>query len=109
MLVERIPYDVDTVNPMIPKFDSFFVQVILPKVLCSEPESQKSADCSELFCLCRRGECGKIIACDSPQCEFRWFHYGCVGLPNDYEPGEDEWLCPECMKRTVHLPMHCES
>ena len=50
-----------------------------------------------------------MITCDSPQCEFRWFHYGCVDLPNDYELGEDEWLCPECMKRTVHLPMHCAS
>ena len=49
LFIERISYDLDTVNAMIPKLDSFFVQVILPKVLCSEPESQKSADCSEVF------------------------------------------------------------
>lgn len=106
LFIERITYDSETVNEMIPKLDSFFIQVILPQVLCDGEDQNETADSNDVFCFCKRGEYGKMIACDSPHCEFTWFHYGCINLPDSFEPGEEEWLCPECTKKATHLPMY---
>lgn len=104
MYVERIPYDANAVNWMLPKLDAFFLDVILPIVLCYGKETAAAA--AGAFCFCRRGESGRMIACDSPHCEYTWFHYSCLNLPSNFEPaiGAGDWLCPECAKKSVHLP-----
>ena len=100
--VERICYDPDLVNYMIPKLDDFFLKIILPEVLCDGEQQQPTM--RDIFCYCRQGESGKMIACDSPSCEFIWFHYTCLKLPQTFDPGENEWLCPDCIKKCDHLP-----
>ena len=104
--IERIFYDSEMVDSMIPKLDAFFIKVILPKILAGDEigkQNHEQVNSGSKFCVCQRGEFGKMIACDSTECEFMWFHYSCVNLPNDFEPGNDEWLCPECTRRSEHL------
>ena len=55
----------------------------------------------DVFCICRRGESGKMIECDSPQCEIGWYHYSCIQLQDDFE--SDQWFCPQCEKNRNHL------
>ena len=43
-----------------------------------------------------------MISCDATDCKFVWFHYTCVNLPYDYEPGDEEWLCPDCKKENLN-------
>lgn len=83
---------------MISKLDLFFVKVILPKILCGGKSIEAS---DESFCICRKGEFGKMISCDSPDCQFVWYHYSCLNLNLDFEP--DEWFCPVCEAKRAHL------
>lgn len=104
--IERIFYDSEMVDSIIPKLDAFFIKVILPKILAGDEigkQNHEQVNSGSKFCVCQRGEFGKMIACDSTECEFMWFHYSCVNLPNDFEPGNDEWLCPECTRRSEHF------
>ena len=96
--LERIAYDVEFVNNMIPQLTCYFLGVILPEILCTVNEPSSS---TETYCVCQQGESGKMIACDSTECEYVWFHYGCVDLPNNFEPGDAEWLCPDCLRKTL--------
>ena len=75
---------------MIPKLDNFFIKVILPKALCGTESSAAADEQNGIHCLCRRGESGMMIECDSMQCEIGWYHYSCVNLPPDFEPADDE-------------------
>ena len=81
----RIAYDVEFVNNMIPQLMCFFLGVILPEILCTVNEPSRS---TETYCVCQSG---KMIACDSTECEYVWFHYGCINLPSNFEPGDAEW------------------
>ena len=52
------------------KLQKFFVQVILPHLLCGT-EKENTCHPSELtgiFCYCRKGEVGKMVPCDNPSC-----------------------------------------
>jgi hypothetical protein len=33
-----------------------------------------------LYCFCRRPSFGQMVACDSDDCKYEWYHFGCVGL-----------------------------
>lgn len=73
------------------------------------------------YCLCNQISYGSMVACDNEeviiytdlpfqsivlnvtifflQCQFEWFHYGCVGIT---QPPKGKWYCPPCtnqMKR----------
>lgn len=103
--VERIQYNNEMAMGMVTMLDKFFINVILPKILCGYESGEKPAQSSidnQVFCICRRAESGMMIECDNPCCEIGWYHYSCLKLPNDYEPGE-EWLCPQCEKNRHHL------
>jgi len=50
----------------------------------------------EVYCLCRRGDFGEMIACDNPKCKYEWFHYSCVGLTR---APRGRWNCPLCKNR----------
>ena len=50
-----------------------------------------------VYCFCRKVSYGQMIACDSPDCKFEWFHYICVGLKE--EPA-GRWLCASCATGT---------
>ena len=32
------------------------------------------------YCFCRRGEEVEMMACDYPDCAYKWFHFSCVSL-----------------------------
>ncbi len=100
LFIERIEYDDDMVSKMITTLETFYINVILPRVLCGLDSGENSVS-DDIFCVCRRGESGKMIHCDSPQCEIGWYHYACLRLEQDFQP--DEWFCPECEKTHEHL------
>ncbi|KZT25131.1 hypothetical protein NEOLEDRAFT_1133881 [Neolentinus lepideus HHB14362 ss-1] len=45
------------------------------------------------YCFCNQVSYGEMIACDNPDCEREWFHYGCVDLT---VPPRGRWFCREC-------------
>ena len=71
--IERIPYDSEMVDSMLPKLDAFFINIILPKILGGDEISKENHEPSTFgrkFCVCQRGEFRKMVACDSTECEF---------------------------------------
>ena len=93
--IERISFDDEMASEMVVKLNEFFIDVILPSILCGS--SSVHSEDAEVFCICRRGEFGKMIECDSPWCEIGWFHCSCLNLANDFE--QNEWFCPQCKKK----------
>ncbi|WEL39680.1 chromatin remodeling protein [Encephalitozoon hellem] len=49
----------------------------------------------KLYCRCGRPPFKSMIACDSPDCVRKWFHFECVGLASTPRA---PWTCPECRK-----------
>jgi inhibitor of growth protein 4 len=49
------------------------------------------------YCYCQNVSYGQMVACESGNCPYEWFHFECVGLT---EPPKDEWICPDCRART---------
>ncbi len=95
IFIERIPFNQSFFDTMRKKLDSFFLNVILPKVLtnnqarCNHPSEDDG-----IFCFCRRGEFQDMVMCDNPTCKFGWFHFSCVNLK--VEP-KGTWFCPDCI------------
>ncbi|KAI6226198.1 Inhibitor of growth protein [Aphelenchoides fujianensis] len=50
------------------------------------------------YCVCRQPSYGEMIACESPNCTFEWFHLQCVGLSSVPLPSE-KWFCPMCQAK----------
>ena len=38
-------------------------------------------------------EKGMMIGCDGSDCNYKWFHYPCVGVRR--KP-KGKWFCPDC-------------
>ena len=89
IFIERIKKDVAFWEEMQPNLERFFKDVLLPRMMAND------ASCSdnEVYCYCRRGEIPPMIACDNPECPYKWFHFSCVSL-EAAPPGD--WYCPEC-------------
>jgi myosin heavy subunit len=49
------------------------------------------------YCYCQNVSYGQMVACESGDCPYEWFHFECVGLT---EPPKGEWICPDCRART---------
>ncbi len=88
--IERLEYDANIFTEMKPALDQFFV-VVLPEILTynisGEGEQEtilKSSITTEgtddIYCICRGPECGKMIACDNPDCPIEWFHFSYINL-----------------------------
>lgn len=58
-------------------------------------DDDEDEDDQQLYCYCQKVSYGDMVGCDNDNCEYQWFHWGCVGLKS--EP-EGEWLCPTCRK-----------
>lgn len=52
------------------------------------------------YCICKQGEYGKMILCESASCKVGWFHFQCVGLKR--KP-RGKWFCGTC-KTTAGVP-----
>jgi hypothetical protein len=46
----------------------------------------------QLFCYCKRGFFGDMVACDNEKCKIEWFHLECLGLRNT---PEGSWYCSD--------------
>ncbi len=57
---------------------------------CKGGRAKKNKD---VYCICRKGNFGPMIACDDEECEFQWFHYKCVNISH---PPKGKWFCPRC-------------
>ena len=91
--IDRIFRQQHFFSQMKPKLDAFFVHVVLPCVLRGEMDKENTRPSSQEYCYCRKGEKGKIVACDNKSCAYEWFHFLCVGLES--EP-QGAWFCPGC-------------
>ena len=95
--VERIEYAPSLFLKIKPSMDSFFKNAVLPELLThalidgSTDKENQSDD--TVYCLCRKGESGRMIACDNASCSVEWFHYKCVGISR--KP-KGQWYCPSC-------------
>ena len=51
-----------------PKLEAFFLRVILPCVLVGQMDKENASPTTDesVFCYCRKGEKGDMIACDNP-------------------------------------------
>lgn len=49
-----------------------------------------------VYCTCRRGFFGQMIACENPKCPIEWYHLGCVGLKT---VPRGDWICAICQKK----------
>ena len=97
---------------MEPKLRNFFTRCILPQVLrggdnisgrdVSGGGDRNRLDMSggddasgqgDVYCFCRKGEFGQMIACDNPFCPYEWFHFSCVNITS--EP-DGNWFCSSC-------------
>ncbi|KAK9452213.1 inhibitor of growth proteins N-terminal histone-binding-domain-containing protein [Limtongia smithiae] len=54
-----------------------------------DDEDEENND-SALYCFCQQVSYGDMVACDNPDCQYEWFHYGCVGLK---APPSGVWYC----------------
>jgi hypothetical protein len=61
--------------------------------------AQKKKRKGRLYCTCKGGSFGNMIACDNKRCLDRsnWYHMSCVGLDPLEEPPET-WYCPACQE-----------
>ncbi|KAK4535523.1 hypothetical protein CDCA_CDCA05G1548 [Cyanidium caldarium] len=48
------------------------------------------------YCYCGDVSYGEMVACESGNCPYEWFHFQCVGLT---EAPNGTWLCPDCRAR----------
>ena len=100
--IERVVRDESFWNQMQPKLQTFFVEVLLPKILSPQPINSSNKENTspnqakgDVYCFCRKGEKGRMIACDNPLCPYEWFHFRCVSLS---AAPKGKWFCPECCK-----------
>ncbi|XP_019853023.1 PREDICTED: chromatin modification-related protein png1-like [Amphimedon queenslandica] len=95
IFIERIPFDKEFFDSIKTKLDSFFLKVILPRVLVGEKKPRETHISKQgIYCYCRTGEFGAMIECDNPSCKFGWIHFGCVGL---VEEPTGSWFCQDCI------------
>ena len=98
IVIERMYRDRCFFADVLKVLKTFFVQVILPRVLAgkyvtsTDKETSHSQEKST-FCFCEKGEFGDMIACDNPSCIIEWFHFKCVGLTT---APSGTWFCPDC-------------
>jgi hypothetical protein len=46
-----------------------------------------------LYCICNQPNYGRMIECEHPKCQKKWFHFTCVGLVTS---PKGKWICPSC-------------
>lgn len=96
--VEKILKDDEFCTSVMATAKEIFVKAILPELFSHYftrqlkcPDETASEDA---YCFCRGPETGKMIACDSSFCQYKWFHFSCVALKKT--PKTKRWFCPEC-------------
>ena len=98
--VERIYPDVRFWEKLEKQLSIFFVTNVLPEVMSHKLrrslESDSDSDKENIYCFCQKGSSGRMIACDNRQCQYKWFHYKCVGIKR---APQGTWLCSTYKRR----------
>ena len=107
VLIERILPDNDVISDALERATNFFKVGILPELVgmwfskarsftaMRLPEEVQQDPVDDLWCHCKCGEFGEMIACDNELCPILWFHTKCLKMtciPKNY------WYCPDCSK-----------
>ncbi|KAI5695370.1 hypothetical protein M8J75_015501 [Diaphorina citri] len=50
------------------------------------------------YCRCNEVAFGVMVACDSKNCPYEWYHCECVGIAPD-NPPKGKWYCPLCLEK----------
>ncbi|KAL9939841.1 hypothetical protein V8E36_001658 [Tilletia maclaganii] len=50
------------------------------------------------YCYCQQVSYGEMIACDSRDCPFEWFHLVCANL-TEAPPDGTKWYCDHCLEK----------
>ena len=100
LFVETIKKDYSYLAELLPKLRSFYIKYILPELLTHHRKDGITIDGSteDKYCFCHRGEEGRMIACDNPDCKIEWFHYSCVGIKR--KP-KGNWYCKDCQSLSL--------
>lgn len=60
-----------------------------------DDDSENSDDSDiPLYCICKKPERGRMIACDNKNCKIEWFHYKCIGIA---QAPKGKWYCKKCL------------
>lgn len=62
-----------------------------------EEETAYGAD-EPRYCQCNEVAFGVMVACDSKNCPYEWYHCECVGIAPD-NPPKGKWYCPLCTEK----------
>lgn len=95
--------DEDFATRVFPNLKQFFCKYVVPELLTNKLKnglgSRDSGEINkeEMYCICRKQEYGRMIACDDSNCSITWFHYGCVGLKR---APRGKWYCSSCKQAT---------
>ncbi|CAK5264474.1 unnamed protein product [Mycena citricolor] len=64
-------------------------------------DGEQDADDGKLYCTCQRVSFGQMIGCDGDDCQWEWFHIGCVGLTDS---PQGRWYCDWCRQKKNKRP-----
>ena len=53
----------------------------------------------QTYCFCQNVSYGDMVACDSPNCKYEWFHFPCVGMTKWEANHNGQWYCDMCLDR----------
>ena len=100
--VNRIYEDYTLTEKLVKKLTIFYVEQLLPAIMTNNmsascqtitQDETSSDEDDQIYCYCRRGEIGKMIACENEDCKIGWFHFTCVGIRR---APRGQWFCRDC-------------
>ena len=75
-------------------------QSLIP-VVASTPHGRAA----KTWCICEMPEEDyneeemNMVQCQGATCKQRWFHYECIGKPQDWDPTNEDYYCAYCSRR----------
>ena len=59
---------------------------------------------AKTWCICEMPEEDfnaemDMVQCQGATCKQRWFHYECIGKPQDWDPTNEDYYCAYCTRR----------
>uniref|UniRef100_A0A8C6TKY7 Uncharacterized protein n=1 Tax=Neogobius melanostomus TaxID=47308 RepID=A0A8C6TKY7_9GOBI len=101
-IVVSIGFDVEFSALLVETCKIFFLKFVLKELVTRKLENLNSVDTqtevveaggTNVWCLCKEPEYGRMIECGNTDCPTQWFHYECVNIRRC---PKGKWLCPEC-------------
>ena len=98
LVISQIAKDNDFCENLVTRTEKFSKSFLIPQLLNETFQNEAIHGFTDLgdeqvFCICKRPQFGKMIACENEDCTIDWFHYECVKLKR--KP-KGKWFCPVC-------------